>query len=41
MVWTEDGLKRIRIERSTRVKYKHPNVRVDGTEYLTEIGLMV
>ena len=28
--WTEDGLKRIRIERvkSTRVKHRNPNVRV-------------
>ena len=38
--WTEDGLKRIRIERvkSTRVKHRNPNVRVDGAEYETEIG---
>ena len=36
--WTEDGLKRIGIEKSTRVKYKHPNGRVDGAEYVTDIG---
>ena len=38
--WTEDCLKRIGIERvkSTIVKCKHPNVRVDDAEYVTEIG---
>ena len=38
--WTEDGLKKIRIEKvkSTRVKHRNPNVRVDGAEYVTEIG---
>ena len=36
--WTEDGLERMGIEKSKRVKYKNPNVRVDGAEYVTEIG---